>query len=341
MRIASMLFAVLQSAVFHTLNYILSDYLSTDRFQDLVEQDPVYRDFATEHRRQAAVLRAEYQAPEMLTTTIPGSGETRTPVPVHDEIEGVISVQPTIEVPNSVKHLNGSAGSETENEIKSTGKADWRTNSLKWLRVFVTQIILGPLLYSWHIWLERLFPSRRSAQYQSQDYSAYQAIKKTEPDTVGADDIREEQVIQRWLQQGKIRRASLSWGNTFAKWVIQWTIGRYWMDNAEFMLEAILRLEQPWKSALGPIKYYLFYWPSQRLFLAPFATISAFILVPASKRLPFISGVTLLWRAFLYSLLYLLTPWAMKTELVQATLQNMTTDMKSWSHKGAHTIDEL
>ncbi|KAI0965634.1 hypothetical protein F4678DRAFT_452059 [Xylaria arbuscula] len=79
----------------------------------------------------------------------------------------------------------------------------------------------------------------------------------------------------------------------------------------------------------------------QRFSVAPFATIASFILIPASKRLPFISGVSLLWNTFLFALLYRLLPWIVQLEPMQEGLRNMTNELKAMPAGGIHTIDEL
>lgn len=58
--------------------------------------------------------------------------------------------------------------------------------------------------------------------------------------------------------------------------------------------------------------------------VAPFATLVAFILIPAHKRIVFEGGVDLAWNVFLGVSINVVVPWAVKTEFVQMVLRNMT-----------------
>ncbi|KAI0539446.1 hypothetical protein GGR58DRAFT_464320 [Xylaria digitata] len=338
--------AVLQSATFHTATHLLSEHLLTGSFWSIVDRDPMYQEYLTELKKHN-LSSTGIQHTDFSTRPRLDGSEAHSPVSFADATESAVLVQPTLEPTNSfAQHSKGSVLEEryekgsTDESIKQPSK-NWQIIILACLRTFFGQILLGPLMYLWHIQLERLFPSRRPAHHRNQSGITHRESKQTEADTIDADDAREEQVIQKWLQQGKIHRASLSWRNTFAKWVIQWTIGRYWIDNLEMIADAILKLKSPRKSILGPIKY-IFYWTTQRMAIAPFSTIISFALIPASKRLPFLSGSTLIWNIFLYSLIYLLTPWAMTTEIYQTALRNITADLKKGrSSGGVHLIDEL
>lgn len=77
------------------------------------------------------------------------------------------------------------------------------------------------------------------------------------------------------------------------------------------------------------------------MFTAPFGTILCFVLVPAPKRLPFLSGVTLLWTIFIATFLYLITPMVIQTEFMQVLLSNMTNTLETQPPYLTHAIDEL
>jgi hypothetical protein len=67
-------------------------------------------------------------------------------------------------------------------------------------------MVLGVLSYYWHVGLERLFPTRpRGVEI---DYSRT-GMGKGEKD-VGDNEGQEEEVIKRWIAQGKVRRSSVS-----------------------------------------------------------------------------------------------------------------------------------
>ncbi|KAI0414494.1 hypothetical protein F5X98DRAFT_389763 [Xylaria grammica] len=333
-----MVSAVLQSATFRTFNYLIQDQFWTNGW-DVMTLDPLYQEYEAELKRHSNTSGTGILPIGISTGPRLGSSESHSPVPLADELEGVVSVQPTLDPSSSSESKARSKRGMTAEPTEQTRK-NWRTRTLGCLRVFFSQILLGPLLYFWHIWLERLFLSRRSVGNQSRNDVAPEGSKQTKVDAIGAHDVHEEQVIQKWLRQGKIQRASLSWCNTFAKWIIQWTIGRHWMDNLETILGAALQLESPWKS-MPDLTGYLLSWMTQRVLIAPFGTIIAFMLIPAPKRLPFLSGLTLLWNAFLCAVLFLLVPWILRSDMYQTALRDLTADLKSRSTGSAHLIDEL
>lgn len=98
--------------------------------------------------------------------------------------------------------------------------------------VFVNTIITV-LGYYWQIWLERTFPARtRPSEKVISDRFAE-----------GADDSREEEVVKKWIAQGKIRRASLNWCNTLVKWVLDVVIGGLWVTSVYYLLNRLLKMK--------------------------------------------------------------------------------------------------
>ncbi|KAF2964699.1 hypothetical protein GQX73_g8881 [Xylaria multiplex] len=226
MRYRLMWLAVLQSATFHTTTHLLAHHLLVDSFWSIVNRDPVYQEYITELKKHNP-LGTGTQPTDLSTRPILDGSKAHSPASFTDATESTVLVQPTLEPTNSFAQDSESLVLEERSKKGSMDKTtkqpskDWKIPILACLRTFFSQILLGPLLYFWHIQLERLFPSRRAAHHLGQNDIAHRESKKTEADTTDADDVREEQVIQKWLQQGKIRRASLSWRNTFAKWVIR------------------------------------------------------------------------------------------------------------------------
>lgn len=222
MRRASVLIAILQSAAFQTLNHLVIEYITTDSFWSPLIQDPVFQDY---NKASKVYWDARHRNESLKHVDEGNTGQAarlELPAPsLGDKEEGTLSVSQTIDATGSAEHQSDDSESKGQSKVdsepESATQADnsWRKIALGCLRTFITQVLLGPLLYTWHIWLERLFPSRRSAR---QSDGAYQVSKEKEVDD---DDTREEQVIQKWLRQGKIHRASLSWRNTFAKWAIR------------------------------------------------------------------------------------------------------------------------
>jgi hypothetical protein len=106
-------------------------------------------------------------------------------------------------------------------------------------------ILLSPLYYYWQIWLERFLPGRSSVT------ALMPAGEKSE---VGEGDSREEEIVQKWIAQGKVRRASLSWWNTFVKWVLNLTVGTLWIETLRHLLTEIIAGKSPikvFKTILG------------------------------------------------------------------------------------------
>lgn len=99
------------------------------------------------------------------------------------------------------------------------------------------QALVFPLLYYWHIWLERKFPARpRGVDV------AYDRTEKVKVD----DDLNEVQegvVVQKWIAQGKVRRSSLSLWNTLIKWLLHLTLGSIWYDALWKVMWTVISLE--------------------------------------------------------------------------------------------------
>lgn len=75
-----------------------------------------------------------------------------------------------------------------------------------------------PLQYYWHIWLERILPMRP----RGGGSTSAQAEKINVGE--GHQD-HEEEIVKRWIATGKVKRASLSYWNTFLKWILDITVG--------------------------------------------------------------------------------------------------------------------
>lgn len=129
----------------------------------------------------------------------------------------------------------------TANETKpfNLTSADWGLDSSTFykktlpLEIFFL-VIFSPIYYIWHLWLERSFPARPKPTVPFQ-----QDLKG------GETSVQEEEVIQKWIAQGKIHRASLSWWNTFVKWIINLILAPLWMDAIQYLLEEAYHLRLP------------------------------------------------------------------------------------------------
>jgi hypothetical protein len=100
-------------------------------------------------------------------------------------------------------------------------------------------LIITALQYWWHIFLERILPGRPRPQ-------AAQSEKEAE-----YSEGREEEIVQRWITQGRVQRSSLNWCNTFLKWVVEMTVGRLWYHTIEHGIRLLLEPEDPTLSTIG------------------------------------------------------------------------------------------
>lgn len=100
----------------------------------------------------------------------------------------------------------------------------------------LASLILCTLQYYWLQALERALPAR------SRRWDAGVQGKQE------MDEDREEEVVKRWIAQGRVRRASLNWCNTLLKWVLSLTVGRVWYYAVGVVVRRALRLEAPGKS---------------------------------------------------------------------------------------------
>lgn len=104
--------------------------------------------------------------------------------------------------------------------------------------VYTVITILG---YYWQIGLERAFPARPRP-------SALKVL--SDEGKLGDDESREEEIVKKWINQGKVRRASLSWWNTFIKWVLDVVIGGLWVNGVYCLLQGLLE----WKPIVEVLK---------------------------------------------------------------------------------------
>lgn len=95
-------------------------------------------------------------------------------------------------------------------------------------------LAIAILRYYWLIYLERLLPARPRV-------SAAAPAEKED------DESREEEVIRKWVESGRVRRASLNWCNTFGKWMLDLTVGNLWQTFLWLAMGTMMRAEWPWK----------------------------------------------------------------------------------------------
>lgn len=71
-------------------------------------------------------------------------------------------------------------------------------------------------------------------------------------------------------------------------------------------------------------KHLIWHYGSVFLSTAPLAHLTAFIVVPAHKQLVFTQAISLLETVFFYTVFRVFAAWAVKTEVAQAFMKNVT-----------------
>jgi hypothetical protein len=107
----------------------------------------------------------------------------------------------------------------------------------------VVHLVIFALQYWWHIGLERILPSRPRSK----------EVPPQKENKVEMSEDREEEVVQKWIAQGKVQRASLSWCNTFVKWVLVMTVGELAIHIVAHVVRQAMKLSSP-KSILAGLK---------------------------------------------------------------------------------------
>jgi cell division protein FtsL len=94
-------------------------------------------------------------------------------------------------------------------------------------------VVISALQYWWHTFLERILPGRAKSKFAPSEKEAEHS------------EGREEEIVQRWIAQGRLHRASLSWCNTFLKWMVEMTVGRLWYHTVEYGIRWMFKSEDP------------------------------------------------------------------------------------------------
>ncbi|KAI4630478.1 hypothetical protein J4E80_001414 [Alternaria sp. BMP 0032] len=141
---------------------------------------------------------------------------------------------------------------------------------------------------------------------------------------VEESEDREEEVVKKWIAQGRVHRASLNWRNTFVKWVLDMTVGMLCIFTVEHMLRQLLKMKSPMLIFKGLGEHLIFNFLGTFFSVTPLVRLAAFILAPAYKQMIFIEGIQLVWTVFALQFLRIIASWAVKTEFAQTFMQNMT-----------------
>jgi hypothetical protein len=111
-------------------------------------------------------------------------------------------------------------------------------------REVATFLIVSVLQYWWFVALEKMLPARPGR------YNSLVQFQQGEKVLEESED-REEEVVKKWIAQGRVRRASLNWCNTFLKWMLDMTVGRLCCFAVESAIKIVIsKLQSTPDSAL-------------------------------------------------------------------------------------------
>lgn len=142
---------------------------------------------------------------------------------------------------NATNSMNTSATGDTLSMIEAPPESFY---GRKLPREVVIAFFLSLLQYHWFIWMERLLPARPRRRL----------VLHEEKDNVEESEDREEKVIKKWIAQGRVRRASLNWCNTFLKWILTLTVGKILNSTLAHIVRGIFQLKGPkeiWSGLIG------------------------------------------------------------------------------------------
>lgn len=152
------------------------------------------------------------------------------------------TAQPTLGAGNATDkslsyYLNGTSGwtasKATISPIQYPPEESFYWRSFP--RAIVVYMILAAMQYWWYIALEKILPAR--PRYKD----AVPGARFEE------SEDREEEVVKKWIAQGRVNRASLNWCNTFLKWTLDMTVGRVWHRTAYHVFTWLLKWQHPRK----------------------------------------------------------------------------------------------
>jgi hypothetical protein len=110
-------------------------------------------------------------------------------------------------------------------------------------RELVVHMVIFALQYWWFVGLERILPARPRSK----------EVPRQRENKVELSEDREEEVVEKWIAQGKVQRASLSWCNTFLKWVLVMTVGELLLHTVAHVVREAISLSSP-RSILAGLK---------------------------------------------------------------------------------------
>lgn len=212
--------AVLQATAIFTFSTILSYHLSENMFDQVLKNE------------------AFLNMTNALNMSIPFASTNNTPgrltLDAGDSTNGTLSLNDTTGLNNKTA-INGTL-SATKNPVESF-------YGRRFPREVVICLVISALQYWWLIWLERMLPAR--PRYRHVSYQREEKVEESED--------REEEVVKKWIAQGRVHRASLNWCNTFLKWLLDLTVGKLWYHTVAHVIRVLLKFQSP-KSVLEGLK---------------------------------------------------------------------------------------
>jgi hypothetical protein len=200
--------AVLQATAIFTISAILGHHLSENMFNQVWEDEGFLN--MTSVLNKTTPYGSSNHSSSRLISDAGNSTNTTLSLSRTTDISNATAVNGTSAMPKmSVESIYG-----------------WRLP-----REVAIYLVISTLQYYWLIWLERILPAR--PRRRDVPYQRHEKVEESED--------REEEIVQRWIAQGRVKRASLNWYNTFLKWVLELTVGRLWYHAIEHVLRVLLR----------------------------------------------------------------------------------------------------
>lgn len=204
--------AVLQATALYALTMVLSHHLSGNMFEQVMENEGFQNMTNAWNKTMTLAATTNNTLEKQLTLD---AGDTRNI---------------TLSINNN--NINGT----TANSTLSTTETPPESFYGRWLpREIVVFALISVLQYWWLIWLERILPARPRRK----------TVPHQQHEKVAESEDREEEVVKKWIAQGRVRRASLNWCNTFLKWVLEFSVGKLWYHTVEHVFRVLLKFQAP------------------------------------------------------------------------------------------------
>lgn len=221
--------SVLQATAIYTASRVFVHHTSEAIFRDVLH-DPAVSNYTD-------VLRNASLEPWANATFNSTRDATSTPIglPTGTTLaeQGSDDPEVTVTVSNTANPTASNPASSTLRDHDPAAPASFYKTILP--AYIVAMFVICTLQYYWLIGLERAFPAR--------------SLKLNVPvkEKMELGESREDEIVQKWIAQGRVRRASLNWCNTLLKWVLSLTIGRLWRSAVFHVVTRALELESPQK----------------------------------------------------------------------------------------------